>query len=261
MRILFNDVIQKAKINSHFSLINETDKLKSPILSEIFRLPIHLNVETGLLYYQYFDIVFDKITPINSIGIGNTDTNNLSLDITHIVNELEIISSITIPISGNGLYFISDRNYNRPYNVKKITVISENMNDIDKTNATYIGRLAAGIGVKIPTSLRKEPGFNSTATSRVTISGQMIPGLGGYNYKTLSLDSRYKIDELAMKEIENGYEYIGKDYPYFIDLTDESYKLPFNKMYATEKNQKAFRFEGGISKYLYSRRWEFEERF
>ncbi|MCL2294479.1 MAG: hypothetical protein FWC36_06420 [Spirochaetes bacterium] len=96
---------------------------------------------------------------------------------------------------------------------------------------------------------------------RYTLSGQVIPGAGGYNYKRLSLDSRYKIDEFAIKEIQAGYTYIGMGYPFFIDLTTESYKLPFSKLYANETSQQNMSFESGVNKYLYSKRWNFEERF
>jgi hypothetical protein len=95
----------------------------------------------------------------------------------------------------------------------------------------------------------------------VTLSGQVIPGAGGYNYWTLSLDSRYKIGPEAMEEIGAGYKYIGAGYPFFIDLSQEHYKLPFDRLYAAERNQANFGFEGGIRRFLYSRRFDFEERF
>jgi len=113
----------------------------------------------------------------------------------------------------------------------------------------------------LPTAIAKEPSFMSTAEPRVTLSGQVIPGAGGYNYRTLSLDCRYKISEEIISEIEAGYITAGRGYPYFIDLTDESYKLPFSKLYANEKNQGSMTFQSGVRRYLYSRRFEFEERF
>jgi hypothetical protein len=50
-------------------------------------------------------------------------------------------------------------------------------------------------------------------------------------------------------------------YPFFIDLTRESYKLPYSRLYAEEKNQRKMSFEGGIMAYRYSRKWDFTERF
>ncbi|MDR3342563.1 MAG: hypothetical protein LBT14_07225 [Treponema sp.] len=129
------------------------------------------------------------------------------------------------------------------------------------TNAAFAGRIAAGKGVEICTSIAKEPGWHSTAEPRVTLSGQVIPGRGGYNYRTLSLDSRYKIGPEAMSEIIAGYKYIGMGYPFFLSFEKETYKLPYSRLYAGEKNQRAMSFEGGIEQYLYSRKWDFEERF
>jgi hypothetical protein len=109
--------------------------------------------------------------------------------------------------------------------------------------------------------VQKEPGWNSTAEPRVTLSGQVIEGRGGYTYRTLSLDSRYQITEEAVKELEAGYKYTGMGYPFFINLEKEAYKLPYDKLYAEESGQRAFSMESGILKYRYSRRFEFSERF
>jgi len=227
MNILFNDVIQ-------FS--NAPKAVKSPALSEIHTLTYTNNFIT-------FDL--GGVYPINAIGVGNVDANAL---VFYFNFGTPSSSSFTFTYSGNGLYVM-------PESVLTRTVTMSN------TGATHIGRLSAGLAVNIPTSIAKEPAFCSTAEPRITLSGQVIAGAGGYNYRTISLDSRYKIDSAAMQEIQNGYKYIGMGYPFFIDLTDESYKLPFNKFYANERNQRQMSFEGGIRKYLYSRRWEFEERF
>jgi len=124
-----------------------------------------------------------------------------------------------------------------------------------------IGRIAAGIACNIPTAVAKEPSLISTSEPRVTLSGQVIAGTGGYNYRAISLDSRYKITKEIMQEIEAGSKYIGMGYPFFIDLTDESYKLTFDKLYANERNQRSMTFQSGVHRFLYSRRFEFEERF
>jgi len=124
-----------------------------------------------------------------------------------------------------------------------------------------IGRLIAGRLVDIPTAVAKEPGYASTSTPRTTLSGQIIPGAGGYNYRFLSLDSRYKIDEIAMQEIADGYKTIGKGYPFLLDLSDEAYKLGYNTLYATENSQQQMSFESGIPRFLYSRKFDFKEAF
>ncbi|MCL2157537.1 MAG: hypothetical protein FWH54_05900 [Methanobrevibacter sp.] len=205
--------------------IQNTDapiELKKPALSDIYKLNETLIIN------------FDSIEKINSIGIGNTDGTYFN------------INGEVITFTENGLYIIKE--------------IQTDTLEIT-TDATFIGRIGAGIACNIPIVIAKEPGFNSTAEPRITLSGQVVEGAGGYNYKTISLDSRYKINELIMNEIKNGYKYIGLGYPFFIDLSVESYKLPFNKLYATERNQNQLIFQSGVKKYLYSYRFEFEERF
>jgi len=221
MRILFNDVIQYS---------SAPEKLKSPALSEIFS------------FNNTFSINLGKQYPINAIGIGGTDGVNFNVVFNDAGN-----SRFNIQFTGNGLYAM-------PKTVLASVITVE-------TDGSYIGRFGAGLGVRIPTAVAKEPSFKSTSEPRVTLSGQVVQGLGGYNYKALSLDSRYKIGEGIIKEIEAGYSATGKGYPFFIDLTDESYKLPFNKLYANENNQRSMTLQGGVRRYAYSMRFEFEERF
>ena len=185
-------------------------------------------------------ITFNNPVLINSIGIGNT--NGTFFNVTFNNSE-----EFHFEFEGNGLYF-----------QKKII---ETNQLIINTDANFIGRIGAGIACNIPTAIAKEPTFNSTNEPRYTLSGQVISGIGGYNYKSVSLDSRYKIDEFTMNEILKGYITISKGFPFFIDLTVESYKLPFKKLYATERNQLQMGFESGVKKYLYSRRFNFEEKF
>jgi len=170
---------------------------------------------------------------------------------THCIRDtggIHLIDWVDIDFDGNGLYC-----FDRTVNASIIIINTE----ID----TFIGRFAAGRYCDIPTAIAKEPGFNSTNAPRVTLSGQVIQGLGGYNFRTVSLDSRYKIDESTMNDIKEGYKHIAMGYPFFIDLSRESYKLPFDRLYANDANQQQLRFESGVRRYLYSRRWQFEERF
>jgi hypothetical protein len=179
---------------------------------------------------------------ISAIGIGNAD--GVTFSVTFNDQEQTVFP---IQFTANGLYLM-------PHKITASVITLE-------SDSLFIGRFAAGIGITIPTSVAKEPGFVSTCEPRRTLSGQIIPGAGGYIYRILSLDSRYKITDEALHEIWSGYKFIGMGYPFFIDLAKEAYKLPFNKFYATERNQREMNFEGGIRKFLYSRRWEFEEAF
>jgi hypothetical protein len=222
MRILFHDVIQHSP--------GAPEELKSPALSMLF-FPMG-----GII-----DILLDKPRPVNSIGIGNT--NGTYFDALFNGGG----SSERVNFTENGLYLLKNEAL-----ASRITI---------KTDAVYIGRLGAGLGVHIPTAIAKEPSFASTSNPRVTLSGQVIPGAGGYHYRTLSLDSRYKITREIMDEIWAGYETAGKGFPYFIDLADEAYKLPFSKLYAADKNQGGMTFQSGVRRYLYSKKFDFEERF
>jgi len=222
MKILFNDILQYSDV---------PEELKSPALSEIY------NITTPIM------ITLNKESPVNSIGIGNASKDS---DFYITFNDAEA-TQLYVKFTDNGLYCLEK------------TVIASQITI--QTTSAYAGRIAAGFACDIPTSISKEPGFNSTAQPRTTLSGQVVRGLGGYNFRTVSLDSRYKIGSNIMSEIQKGYKYIGMGYPFFIDLSTESYKLPFEKLYAAESDQHRMSFESGVKKFLYSRRWNFEERF
>jgi len=201
------------------------DGVKSPALSDT---TIVNNTVT---------INLDDTRKINCIGIGNTDGSVFA------------VNGQIINFAGNGLYLFS---LPEPLNLSRLEI---------ETDATYVGRISAGLAVNIPTSVRKEPSFNSTAEPRTTLSGQVVAGRGGHIFRAVSLDSRYKIDETIMNEIKQGFRYISAGYPFFINLEDEAYKLPFDRLYAIDRNQRNLSFESGVARFLYSRRWEFEERF
>jgi hypothetical protein len=219
----------KILFNDIIQYSNAPDTLKSPALVQ--------NTSPMPTMIQ-----LDKVRPINVIGVGNLSGGTLRITFNDSTGTIYII-----PFVDNGLYIMT-----KTISASRLTFT---------TPIPSIGRLAAGIGIEICTSIPKEPGWNSTSEPRVTLSGQIIPGRGGYNYRVLSLDSRYKITEEAIAEIVAGYTYIGMGYPFFIDLTQESYKLPYSRLYANERNQRTMSFEGGIAKYRYSRKWDFEERF
>jgi len=205
-------------------------ELKSPALSEAYSLDGPLTVSLG------------GARQVNSIGVGNSDGVNFSVCFNGAPEP-----AFSFKFAGNGLYVM-------PYAVSAFRITLT-------TDAKYVGRLGAGLGVRLPTAVVKEPSFKSTAQPRVTLSGQVIPGAGGYNYRTVSLDCRYKITEGIMGEIIKGYEAAGAGFPYFIDFADESYKLPFSKFYAVEGKQLDMTFQGGVRRYLYSKKFDFEERF
>jgi hypothetical protein len=204
------------------------DAVKSPALSHASAVPAV--------------ITLDRPRPVNAIGIGNTDGAYFA-----IAFDDDDGTVFNLPFTDNGLYIMP----------KTITASAIAI----ATDAAFAGRIAAGLGVEICTSIPKEPGWRSTSEPRVTLSGQVVPGRGGYNYRTLSLDSRYGIGPEAVAELTAGWKYTGMGYPFFISLETESYKLPYSRLYAEENSQRSMGFEGGIRKYRYSRKWDFTERF
>ena len=244
MKILLNDIVQYS--NAH-------ENLKSPALSDVY------NVKNGLI-----TIMLDKWYPVNCFGFGNTDGTYFNLS----------FSNSTVIIDGGNastsdyMYIYDGGNAGSEHNIKfkknGLYTINQTIGIGDiliETDATFIGRIGAGIAVDIPTSIAKQPGWASTNKSRKTLSGNIIPGKGGYNYKTLSLDSRYKLNRDSIAELEAGFNIIGQGYPFFIDLEKESYKLPYDKLYATEKNQSQWVLEGGAKYFLYSYKFVFDEAF
>jgi len=202
--------------------------LKSPALSDA------VGIRDELI------ITLPKIVPVSAIGIGNTDGKTFII-------KASAGETFNISFSGNGLYPLG-----KTIHANKIVV---------STDGSFIGRLGAGLGVRLGTSVAKQPAWRSTAEPRTTLSGQIVLGAGGYNYRTLHLDTRYKLKAQDIAELEAGYKYSGLGFPFFIDLTDEAYKLPYSKLYATDKNQRALSLEGGLARFLYSKRFEFEEAF
>ena len=256
MKILFYDVIQNAALPPEASAVKSSSLADAYIFDDdnplriCFDKPVIINC-IGIGNFSNDALTF--IMEIAYINGGSADTENFtrtadggSADTAH-DNDYQYVP-LTVTFNKDGLYPL-----NKNYETLSITVISP--------AGSSVGRIAAGKAVDIPTAVAKEPCFNSTSEPRRTLSGQVIPGAGGYNYMSVSLDSRYKIGKEAIDEIKAGYKAIGAGVPFFIDLSAESYKLPFDKLYAAETNQRQMSFEGGIRRYLYSRRWNFEEAF
>ncbi|MDR2149861.1 MAG: hypothetical protein LBO67_03415 [Spirochaetaceae bacterium] len=262
MRILFNDVIQNS---------NAPASLKSAALADRSSF-------TGQL-------VIDIDTPalIDAVGIGSTDASAIQVTL-EAPDTLKLISggansnnaehsyrggnaftyntlqlycgnafdfpaslSTVIPFEENGLYRID------PIIAKRIRITH---------NGTYIGRFGAGIGVRLGTAVNKEPSFNSTREPRRTLSGQVIPGLGGYSYRSVQLDVRYKIGALAISELSAAYpSQIAAGFPFFILFDDEVRRLPFMRFYAQDTNFSKMSFESGVNYFKFSRKFAFEECF
>jgi hypothetical protein len=157
-------------------------------------------------------------------------------------------NEIVVNCDGSGLYEIP------PVIASAVTI---------ECNGSYIGRFGAGKAVSLATSLAKEPSFNTTEENIKTLSGQIIPRFGGYNFRSVGLDTRYKIGGDAMREIKAAYpKQIAKGFPFFLLFDSEARRLPFYRLYAKDGSTDKFGFESGVhDRYLFSRKFEFEECF
>lgn len=206
---------------------NAPRQLKSPALSDTY---------TTL---TSFDITLDGEYPVNCIGFGHTDAT--SITITNIAGLSE-----TITPAGNGLYEL-------PQTTADVFHIEH--------NGTYIGRVALGLSRSLGAAPTREAGFYTTQANRITLSGQVIPGAGGYNGRRIALDFRYKIPESVWDDIEASYPYIARGYPWFIKFTEsEQLRLPFARIYASP-NDPNMLLQSSVRRFLYSKQLDLYERF
>lgn len=203
------------------------DELKSAALADIY---------TALIA---FDITMPADITINAIGIGNTDATELDIDTVSGLNE-------TITIDGNGLYEL-------PSTTDDVFSISH--------DGTYIGRIALGLSRSLGVAPTREAGFYSTQENRITLAGQIIPGAGGHTGKRIAVDFRYKITQDIFNDFQNAVEFVGKGYPYFLKFTTiELVTKPFERLYASP-NDPNMLFQSSVNRFLYSKQFDFFERF
>jgi hypothetical protein len=269
MRILFNDVLQESDLPY---------ELKTGALSECYKMDTE---EHG------FTVTLPLPKYIDCVGIGYTDAGYFRFSFTAFEgwgidgknafagaadygymfdggNAFRGAYDYLLAGSGaapygesfeeviyyaeNGLYL-----FKQPVVTRQFTI---------QTDGTYIGRMGAGRAVRLGTAMAKEPSYKNSAKPRVTLSGQSIPGVGGYSYRSVSLDTRYKIGYPEIEEIKAAYKtQIGPGLPFFLVFDDEIRRLPFARLYAADAKNDSMAFESGANKFLFSRKFEFEERF
>lgn len=208
---------------------NAPDKLKSRALADYY------DALTSLT------ITLDDTYDINCIGVGYTDATQIT------VNGDIISTPNTTPANyKNGLYLLSS----------EITTDSLNISH----NGTYLGRFAAGKYTFLCASPTREPGFATTKVPRMTVSGQMVDSAGGITYRKISLDFRYKFNESIITEIEAAYiNQISGGFPLFLLFDKEDKKIHWDRLYAYIGTE--FIFQSSINQYLYSKRFDLEERY
>ena len=264
MRVLFNDIM----IGS-----NAPEKLTSPALADYMG------------YGAPVTVTFPSPAYIDSAGIGYTDATWFKLTFSQyegVVAQNGAAASASFPLAyGNGRAHDGYKDFSvelRPdgdgqngtasrtfvfdgsglYLIKPVLASAVTV----ECNGTYIGRLGMGRAVRLGTARQKEPGWKSTNAPRMTLSGQSVIGLSGYSYRSVTLDTRYKIGAEAMREIKAAYAaQIAPGYPYFLLFDDEYKRLPFYRLYARDTKPENYVMESSINRYLFSRKFDFEECF
>lgn len=210
----------------------------SPALSDVYRDDIT------------FSVTFDDAEYVDCIGIGYTDAETVT------ISDGSDSDIITLPYTSanqrrfnNGLYRLST-----PFDSASYTISHD---------GSYIGRVGIGQHRRLGTSVSKENGFFTTTESRMTLSGQVIPGAGGYTGRRVDLTTPYKINVNVYNDILSAYEkQISKNFPFFMMLDDEQHKLPvsFLRFYGRLKDTDML-LQSSIYKFLYSYKWQFYEAF
>lgn len=214
------------------------DEIISPALSDVYRDDIT------------FSVTFDTDEYVDCIGIGYTDADTVT------ISDGSDSDTITLPYTAasqrrfnNGLYRLSTAFDSASYTISH--------------DGTYIGRVGIGQHRRLGTTVSKENGFFTTTESRMTLSGQVIPGAGGYSGRRIDLTTPYKIDSSVYNDILSAYEkQISKNFPFFMMLDDEQHKLPttFYRFYGRLKDTDIL-LQSSIYKFLYSFKWQFYEAY
>lgn len=173
------------------------------------------------------------------IGIGGTDATRV------IINGSIIIASTDGGSLKTGLYELGE------------TLTASNVTI--EHNGTYMGRIAAGMCMKLGISNTRESGLFTNVNSRRSFSGAVVPAAGGYGGRVIGVDFRYKIDRDIYTEIERAYvTQIMAGFPFFIDFENDAW-LPINKFYGSTDGN--LLFQSSINGFKYSKRFEFREAF
>lgn len=214
------------------------DEIITPALSDVYKDDVT------------FDITFPAAEYVDCIGIGYTDAETVT------ISDGSDSDTITLPYTAtnqlrfnNGLYRLTT-----PFDSAAYTISHD---------GSYIGRVGIGQHRRIGTAVSKENGFYTTTESRLTLSGQVIPGAGGFTGRRIDLDTRYKIDANVYSDIFTAYEkQISKNFPFFLMLDDELHKLPalMEHFYGRLKDTDVL-LQSSVYKFLYSYKWQFYEAF
>ena len=226
MKILINDIMQTAT--------GLPDEIITPALSDRYTDSVT------------FTATYTADQTVNCIGLGYTDATEITISDG---SDTETVTISQVAPYQNGLYLLDQ------------TFVSDSFTI--SHNGTYIGRIGMGVYRTLGTNPTKELGFFTTSESRRSMSGQVIPGAGGYCGRSIDLDVRYKIDSDVYNDIASAYcSQIGKGYPYFLLLDDEQHKVPSNMLHFYATTDKPLsKLQSSTYEFLYSYKFQFQEAF
>lgn len=209
--------------------IQESDapsNLKSPALADTS-------------FFQTLTINLDEERTFDAIGIGNTNASSIN------INGQTVNLSTT---DTNGLYRL-------PITITAQTVV------VTFIDTTRVGRLAIGKYRKIGAAPAREPGFWTNIQSNVTLSGQVVPGVGGISGRMINVDFRYKIDREIYDDIQNAYpKQIARMYPFFMSFEDQfNNRFPMDRFYGYTDPRMLF--QSSVNFFRYSKKFKFTEAF
>lgn len=214
------------------------DEIISPALADIY--------DTATSFE--FDLA--EYGLINCIGIGYTDAAQVTISNGTISRSISITQDAPYQ---NGLYLINDIYPGGEYNLT--FTISH--------NGTYIGRVGIGEYRKLNTAIEKDLGFYTTNENRETLSGQVIPGSGGYYGRRWNANVQYEIDSDIYNDILAAYSnQIMRGFPYFMLTDDEQHKLPSTMLHFYASTDKPLTvLQSATYAYKYSYKFKFLEKF
>lgn len=211
-------------VNDYVQHSNAPDELKTPALADKW-------VGTSL------SIVFSGELEFDCVGVGNTDATELYINGQTVV--------LDTGADKNGLYVL-----------ELFSALSVSFSH----NGSFVGRLGLGKSRFLGVAPAREPGFWSTQNSRVTLSGQVVPGAGGVDGRRIDVDVRYKVDREIFADIQSAYRcQIARGFPFFINFDKEYHRFPWKRLYA--ETDKELLFQSSVNRFLYSKRFSFEERY
>lgn len=221
MTILIYDALQ--------DLAGVPPKLKSPALADHYKQPANYSLNLSALKSE-----------VNAVGLAASGAKTITLK--------QGSKTQQIAYNGAGLYLI-DKLQAKPL----IVDIRDGKNQV-----VPIQRLALGRGLNLGISKMREPGWNSSTEARRTLGGQVIAGLGGYAFRTLSCEVKYRLDAVFLAELQKAYpRQIARGFPFFLCFSEAN--LPFKLLYA--QGPLEYLMQNATLWKLYSMKFEFREAF